>query len=205
MTKLVGPCFSLAAVGTLGKVLFYYDSKYGAVVRIPPRQQRNVGQAFEVNKEWFKAASARSKTLNRWQRRAWEVAYPLACDSWRDIFMGHQIEAWNKSHLNDLTWPQISPQDVGSIFWEERIYGALSVQWKVKEWNDNLIRTWTVGSLWWNRLDNAGVPRESDLVKETDVGWNTFSLEVGHTNYLWGGVRYVNGTYKQTYFSSYVR
>lgn len=202
---VVGPCFSLSASGLLGKALLYYEHPWGARVRAPKKTFVPPAPIWEVNQVWFKAASDRSKTLNTWQKRAWEQAYPGICDNWRDIFMGKQIEYWNMSPLNDLTWPPVSPQDIGDLTFRSGTEFVGSIYWTLVDYDVVLMTKWVVSTLWWRILNNPRVPVESDLVAQKARFGNEFSFVAGNTNYLWGGVRYVNGTWKAQFLGSYVK
>ena len=205
MVSVIAPAFSLSASGLLGKALFYYDTKYGARVRTPKRTFKPPGNVWEVNKAFFILASERAKSLTSWQKKAWERAYPGICDSWRDIFMGKQIEFWNLSPLNNLTWPPISPQDVGPITFNHGLEYVGSIYWTVDTVDDRKMRKWGVNWLWWRVLNNARQPVESDLVSQSSYPGYEFSFVAGSTNYLWAGMRYLNGTWKAVFLDSYVK
>lgn len=196
MVNVIAPCFSLSATGLLGKALFYYDTKYGARVRTPKRTFVPPGSVWEVNQLWFRAASDRSKTLNREQRLAWEKAYPGACDSWRDIFMGKQIELWNLSPANNLTWPPVVAQSIGDIvFGCSRKFQNFR-RWWFSEWDVEMAKRWGVGSLWWDKKNDATPPSSTDPYIFKEYTSYEFELQPGFTHYLWGGLRYIDGRYK---------
>lgn len=206
MVSVIAPCFSLSASGTVGKALLYYDTKYGARIRTPKRRFTPPGTIWEVNKVWFEKANTRSKSLTREQRLAWQSAYPGMCDSWRDIFMGKQIEAWNLSPSNNLTWPQIVAQPVGDIEWSDGWWDYDNkYRFWMNEWDNKKFRAWTVGSLWWNILDNPRAPTADDPYFFRTYPAYSFEVQAGHTNYFWGGVRYVDGRFKADFLGSLVR
>jgi len=205
MSVVVGPLFSMSASGLFKKALLFYDTKYGARVRAPKKTFVPPGNIWEVNIEWFKKASVRSKTLDFWQKRAWSLAYLSVCDVWRDIFMGKQIEAWNLSPLNDLTWPLVDIKDVGPITFAHGMEFEGEVRWWVETINGILREKYSVGYLWWKVLDDDREPVEDDLVKATLKSSYEFEFTAGHDNYLWGGVRYINGSYKAVFLKKYVR
>ncbi len=196
MVTVIAPCFSLSASGLLGKALFYYDTKFGARVRIPKRTFVPPGSIWEVNKEFFKLANTRSKSLTKEQRLAWQKAYPGECDAWRDIFMGRQIEAWTLSPTNNLTWPLIHPPSVGDFTLEGYATGyAFEFKGWFVDYDYDLFRKWTVGSLWWDILDNPRAPIASDPYEFRTFPAAVWEGVVGHDNYFWGGVRYLDGTF----------
>ena len=202
MTVLVGPCFSLAASGLVGKALLYYDTKYGARVRKPRSRFTPPGTAWEINKVWFKKASDRAKTLTREQKWAFRVAYPEICDSWRDIFMGKQIEFWNLSPLNDLTWPHVVAQRIGDIVFGSYEVTPLERRCWFEKYEIRKVETQTCGTLWWIKFNDASAPSPSDPYTFRRSYSNQFDLVNGRVNYLWGGVRYIDGTYKAQFIEA---
>jgi len=216
MTVLIGPCFSLSASGSVGKALLYYDTKFGARVRIVKRRFESPGVAWEINKSWFKMASDRAKGLDRWQKKAWGIAYSAICDSWRDIFMGKQIELWNLSPLNNITWPPVVAQGIGTINFSEGVDKGLEVKYYLAEYspggtklsNVEMLRRkekWAVGWVWFKVLNNAGSPTEADLDDTTEYPAHTFEFTEGATNYFWGGVRLIDGRFQAQFLGSFVK
>jgi len=216
MSVLVGPLFSLSASGLLGKALFYYDTKYGARVRVPKKSFVPPGAIWEVNKEWFKAASDRwKKVLTNPMKWAWKLAYSGKCDTARDIFMGQQIELWNLSPLNNLTWPTKGVAPVGEFYIDYDEYvGEINCWFRSPESMNTptptreswvKIKQYCSSSVWANKLDNSNPPSEEEITKEKQ-GWQyKFALETGHVNYLWGGLRYYNGNIEWRFIGSFVR
>jgi len=205
MANVIGPLLSLSASGLFSKALFYYDTKYGARVRKPKSIFTPPSQIWEVNIGWFKQASARFKTFTSEIKNAWKLVYTEACDTYRDIFMGQQIAAWNLHPTNDITWPQVTVVDIGDFTFAHGTEYVSKVSWWFDESNDALIRKWTCGSLWWNLLDNPNPPNAGDEYEYRTSDYYSFPLIEGHTNYLWGGVRYVDGQFKAVFLDSYVR
>lgn len=205
MPVLAGPLFSLTASGLFGKCLLYYDTRYGARVRSPKKYFVPPGSIWEVNKEWFKKASIRSKILNKFQKHAWQWAYPQACDTWRDLFMGRQIEAWNLDPSNNITWPDVWVPDIGEIVFAHGQEFPTGIDWWVKEIDTYKKKTYTCAHLFWRVLDSPSAPDEDDIYKETFSYFCDFEFVQGHVNYLWGGVRYLNGTWKAVFLDSYDR
>jgi len=167
MPNVFGPLLSLSASGAFGKTVFYYDTKYGARVRKVKGQFPSYGEAWEVNKEWFKKASDRFKTLTAIQKNAWKCEYHDVCDVYRDIFMGQQIEQWNLSPLNDLTWPNVYcppytfPE--GYVYFSSQ-YGRYVAGYETKA--VDLIPFKIAGFRWYNS-DSKDSPTEADFVIET--------------------------------------
>jgi len=205
MTVLIGPCFSLSASGSVGKALLYYDTKFGARVRIVKRRFESPGVAWEINKSWFKMASDRAKGLDRWQKKAWSIAYSAICDSWRDIFMGKQIELWNLSPLNNITWPPLVAQGIGDIEFYEGTEFVQTIKFNAFEYDIKEKENWSVGWVWFKVLNNAGSPTEADLDDTTEYPAHTFEFTEGATNYLWGGVRLIDGRFQAQFLGSYVK
>jgi hypothetical protein len=196
MVNVIAPLFSLSASGLIGKTIFYYDTKYGARVRKVKGSFTPPGSVWEVNKEWFKLASDRFKhdltAENKW---AWKLFSSSLCDTYRDVFMGVQIEYWNLSPLNDITWPLSGHPDVGEITFWNIIYES-SVACGFDEFNKSLIQTYCPCTLWAVKLDDASAPGEDDIVKRVQKFSASVDLTAGHINYVWGGVRYTNGDKK---------
>lgn len=205
MVKVIAPLFSLSASGVIGKCLLYYGvGGYPRVRRVRSRFT-SPGNIWEVNKEWFKKASARAKTLTEWQKKAWPIAYPSKCDTWRDIFMGKQIEMWNASPLNDISWPPCGVGKVGDIYVDLDEEYDLVVFVSVALESYTVFDRYCVGWVWFNVLDSPNAPTEDDLSVETGIQNPSVNLEAGHTNYIWGGVRYVNGSWDVVFLDSYDR
>jgi len=205
MPVVTGPLFSLKASGLLGKTILYYDTKYGARVRLVRKNFTPPGNIWEVNKEWFKKASDRWKfDLTSCMKLAWGAAYPGICDVARDIFMGHQIEAWNLSPLYDLLWPVVGVGDVGII-----TFGSIEYEGSVRCWYDEfsqtLIQRFGICAVWFRKLDDGSDPGESDIVKEGESYSASVDLISGYTNYVWGGIRHYNGALKFWLIGSFVR
>jgi len=207
MVVVIGPCFSLSASGCLGKPLLYYDTKYGARVKFPKRTFQSPGNVWEINKEWFKKASDRWKSLSVFARRAWNQWSTSTCDCGRDLFMGRQIELWNLSELNDTTWPEVSlpklPQLPSFGWWtpsDSEDFTFRHLRWwpvKIYEFGfqDILMHLWheyikhftksIVGVRWFQKLDSEDPPDESNLKVENHAMSHTFTCESGHWNYFW--------------------
>lgn len=217
MVVVLGPCFSLSASGLMGKALLYYDTKYGARVRIPKRTFVPPAPIWEINIVWFKAASDRAKTLTTEQKWAWQKAYPGKCDAWRDIFMGKQIEWWNLSPQNDLTWPPLVAGNPGPITANEGTIFVGSVNTWLEAEDQVSFKKWCASWVWCRVLDNAGKPVDADVVKFRKVGrwygkepkgfteFYNVDLLAGHTNYIWGGGRLIDGRLDVSLVGSYVR
>lgn len=207
MVKVVGPAFSLAATGSIGSAIFYYDHPYGAMVRGPRRKRpENVAQIFTLNQTWFEAANTRSKTLTKVQREAWQKAYPGICDNWRDIFMGKQIEAWNMFAGNDLTWPQITVKKL-----DPPVFHVIQSQTYLGRWvamiDEKVDEYEKVGAgvLVWKVLDNPAQPGIGSVTKESTSKWNEIILTTSATNYIWAGIRYIDGTWDINFLESIVK
>ena len=205
MVNVVGPLMSLAATGNMKDALFYYDTKFGARIRVPKRQFSPPGQAWIVNQEWFKLANQHSKGLSGEQRLAWKIAYPGKCDTWRDIFMGKQIEFWNLSPQNDLTWPPVEVQSVGTLVFRKGSEFEGSVYIYLQGGITDVMRRNTIGLLFWDILDVFRAPVDSDAYKFKTYAGYEIPLESGHTNYIWAGVRYLNGKSDAYFVNSFVR
>lgn len=205
MTVLVGPLFSLSASGLFGKCLLYYSSGGWPRVRKVSSRFKSPGNVWEVNKEWFKKASERAKTLTEWQKKAWPIAYPSACDSWRDLFMGKQIEMWNASPLNDISWPPCGVGKESALYPELIKEETTYIDVRLLLGAFTTFDRYCVSFVWFNVLDSMDNPTEDDLVVETELQQHLINLEAGHTNYIYGGVRYVNGTWDVVFLDSYVR
>lgn len=205
MVQVIAPLFSLSASGLLGKALLFYDTKYGARVRSPKKTFVPPGSIWEVNIEWFKQASNRwKKDLTQEQKWAWNLAYVGECDTGRDIFMGQQIELWNISPQNDLSWPPKGVSDVGIItFWTNEFVSSLKCGFL--EFNKVLIQKYCPNTLWARKLGDSSPPDEDDIVKAIKYFSTSIDFIAGYTNYIWGGVRYYNGTKKMLLVGSYVK
>ncbi len=205
MVKLVGPLFSLSATGALGDYLFYYESPYGPVVRSKKRYYKNAAQYWTVNQEWFKAANIASKNLNLEQKWAWNAAYPQMCDSWRDIFVGHQIEAWNLSPENNLTWPNVPHELVEDVVFSHgvnsfednshRIFPVNSASEKFKRNCSNYLY-WAGIFPDFNYFDYRYPPTNR-------FGGINFSIIPGKLYYMWAGVRYTNGEWNAQFIGTF--
>ena len=204
MVVVLGPCFSTSASGLLGKALLYYDTKYGARIRTPKRTFTPPSQSWIVNQEWFKKANARSRIITGWQKFAWLLAYPGICDTWRDIFMGKQIEMWNISPLNDVTWPPLTPGDSG---WVKAIPGQqyeniISIRIETEDVIKR--KRWAFAWVFFLVLDNARQPREADMIKASRYSpYLDVEFIPGHVNYIWGGIWLVDGSFKVGLAGSY--
>ena len=205
MVVVIGPCLSLSASGLYGKALLFYDTKFGARIRKPKSQFVPPGQSWEVNKTWFKQASNRWKlNLTQEQKWAWQVAYPGICDTARDIFMGQQIEQWNLSPLNNLTWPQVEVQSIGDFELDGMDFVAVIRAW-FGDLNMIKIKSVCGNVVWVRKLDNSSVPIESDIVFAKQTFFAEIEFVAGHTNYIWGGLRYPNGRLEFKLLGSYSR
>lgn len=205
MVSVIAPLFSISATGLIGKTILYYNTKYGARVRKIKRGDVVYGNTWEVNKEWFKLASTRAKLLTEWMKKAWLTSYADKCDTWRDLFMGKQIEMWNLSPLNDILWPPVSVGDVGAVsFIDVREYDSVVFAVVVVE-DFDVKDLYCVSYVWFNVLDSLNPPVEANLVIETDLQEAGVPLQAGHTNRVYGGVRYLNGTFKVSLLGSFVR
>jgi len=196
MTVVVGPCFSMSASGLLGKVLLYYDTKYGARIRSPKKTFVPPSQAWEVNKVWFTQASTRWSTLSIFARRAWNHYSLEICDIGRDLFMGRQIEMWNLSPLNDVIWPPLGNPEIPAApsdlmfkdgWWPANIYDEDTNKRKVLLWEGykDYWQLSIVGVRWYQKLDDPSNPTAADLKAENYYNSHSFTLESGHNNYLW--------------------
>ena len=193
MPVLLGPLFSMSASGLFSKALLFYDTKYGARVRLPKKRFVPPNNVWEVNKEWFKKASDRVKTLTAIQKQAWKYEYLDICDVWRDIFMGQQIELWNLSPLNDLSWPNIdcpvytfSP---GFVYYYDQS-DSYSVGFRTK---DYLVIEAKIAGFRWYNTDDFGNPVEEDFKKETVVAHTSFSADDNPKQYFYAKAYYFNG------------
>lgn len=218
MVKLVGPCMSLSATGELGKALFYYESPYGPVVRLKKRYMGNAAQVWYLNQTWFKAASDRAKQLTQEQKWAWQTAYPLICDTWRDIFMGRQIEAWNMSPENDLTWPQITPSVVTPLFFDHGVdfykagfhrmyfstYLLEQAGFSVIEFKEAFRKNCS-NFIYWVSVNAGFTPNGENSFGVSRSSGVSFAPASGLTYYMWGGIRYINGTYSFVYIGEYTK
>ena len=205
MPVLLGPLFSLSASGLMGKALLFYDTKYGARVRKPKSKFVPPNSIWEVNIEWFKKASIRSRTLTFCQKEAWKRYSSSLCDTWRDIFMGAQIEAWNLHPTNDISWPNIPVEDIGSVQYDTKYETEDNVIGYVKTIDNIKLNKWCCCFLWAIVLDDPRQAVEEDITNSNQVDSHLFDLVVGHTSYLWGGVRYLNGSYTLNFIDSFER
>jgi len=112
MVKVVGPMMSLEASGNFAKTVNFFYGPNGAVVRSKKKIFTPPGQIWYLNQIVFKAASARWKSFPKIQKNAWALSLLSMCDIPRDLFMGKQIESWNLSPDNDLSWPETVVPDV---------------------------------------------------------------------------------------------
>ena len=205
MVNVIAPLFSLSASGLVGKALFYYDTKYGARVRSPKRSFVPPGTIWEVNKEWFKKASDRFKTvLTKEQKWAWMLFSEWYCDTYRDVFMGVQIQYWNLSPLNDVTWPYASVADIGNITFNA-YESTNEVRCSFKDFNKLLIEKNCPNTLWACKIGDNLPPTEAQIDLRVQKYAVTLLLWPGAINYLWGGVRYTDGTKKMFFIGSYDR
>jgi len=195
MPVVTGPLFSLKASGLLGKTIFFYDTKHGARVRRVRKRFTPPGTVWEVNKVWFKMASDRWKyDLAEDMKWAWTSAYPDVCDVGRDLFMGRQIEMWNLSPLNMVTWPPVGVSSVGDFtIWNDGAIPATRVGFQ--EFNKLLFERYTCCTLWARKLDDNTPPGEGDIIKKIQRYSTSIDIIEGHDNYLWGGVRYNDGSW----------
>lgn len=105
MAKLVGPLMSLSASGKFADTFRFWYGPYGPVCGSLKRYKHATTPAWEVNTVLFKNASNRWNTFNKVVRKAWFLFAYGKGDCGRDLFMGKQIEMWNLSLLNDITYP----------------------------------------------------------------------------------------------------
>jgi hypothetical protein len=205
MAQVIAPLFSLSASGLMGKALFFYDTKYGARVRSPKKTFVPPGNIWEVNKAWFQMASDRFKNdLTQEQKWAWKLAYVSDCDTYRDIFMGVQIQYWNLSPENMITWPLVGVPDIGNITFNA--YESLSeVHCSFKDFNKILIEKYCPCTLWACKIGDDLPPTEAEIDLKRQKYSATLLLWPGAVNYLWGGVRYLDGTKKMFFIGSYDR
>lgn len=144
MVKLVGPMMSLEASGNFAKTVNFFYGPAGAVVRLKKRIFTPPGQVWYVNQAAFKAASDRWKTFSKIQQNAWNMSFFTICDTGRDLFMGKQIENWNLSPENDLSWPEkyvpdfpwpegrsYTNDDTGTVDFYLIMSGEKPSEWKV--------------------------------------------------------------------------
>jgi hypothetical protein len=193
MPNVFGPLLSLSATGTFGKTVFYYDTKYGARVRKVKGQFPSYGEAWEVNKEWFKKASARAKTLTAIQKNAWKYEYLDICDVWRDIYMGQQIALWNLSPTNDLSWPNIDCPiytfPSGYIYLNAG-YGVYSFGFSTKE--IYVVKSKIAGFRWYNS-DSINNPTEDDFIGESVHAHYSLDWPGDYKQYFHAKAYYFNG------------
>jgi len=204
MPNVFGPLLSLSASGAFGKTVFYYDTKYGARVRKVKGQFPSYGEAWEVNKEWFKKASDRwKKVLLADAKLAWNLYYSDVCDIGRDIFMGRQIEFWNLHPTNDITYPLVSVQDIGVI-----TFGYKQEDWNLKVWWDDFdilkVEKNTCAALYARKFDDPSEPGEDDIIYRGASRYQKIGIYPDHDNYIWGGARYFNGEKKMFYIGKFV-
>jgi len=196
MPSVIGPLFSISASGLMGKALLFYDTEYGARVRSPKKKFVPPGNIWEVNIDWFKKASARWKTLTVFERRAWNHYSLELCDIGRDLFMGRQIEMWNISPLNDVTFPPVGNPTIPDPpkyllfkngWWPAYIYDDDTNKRKVLLWEGykDYWQLSIVGVRWYQKLDDPSNPTIADLKAENYYNNHSFNLESGHNNYLW--------------------
>jgi len=206
MVVVVGPCLSLSASGLIGKALLFYDSKLGARIRSPKKSFVPPGQAWEVNKTWFKLASDRWKSLNEFQKRAWNHYSVGLYDVGRDYFMGRQIEMWNLSPLNNVSWPPVSSPELPTPpqltftqtgWWPVNIYNITTQSPKIELW-ENYKDEWQksiVGVRWYRVYDSDSPPLSGNLWAEVYSTNYTFFNWAGHwSNYWYEFIRW-DGTY----------
>jgi hypothetical protein len=214
MAQVIAPLFSLSASGTFGKALLYYDTRFGARVRSPKKYFVPPGSIWEVNKEWFKKASDRSKELTPCQKKAWQLAYSGVCDTWRDIFMGQQIEAWNLSPENDLSWPTKDSPSVGVVLISGTTPYVDAVAYYVNSLPVNLLPSICPCWVAFRVLDDPREPGEADILAEWTkkcegppvTAYKSHAhvyFETGHLNYIWGGCRLWTGALRYTLVGSY--
>ena len=154
MVRLVGPLFSLSASGTFAGTVKYWYGPYGPVCGSPKRAVGATTPLWEINKEWFKAASDRWKTFNAVVKKAWHLYAHGKGDCGRDLFMGKQIEMWNLSPVNDVTFPTApyySIPDAPGVHYEDLIWWPVGVaqikenQWKFWLWDGYYSAGYTPG------------------------------------------------------------
>ena len=205
MAQVIAPLFSLSASGLMGKALFFYDTKYGARVRSPKKSFVPPGNIWEVNIAWFQKASDRFKNiLTQEQKWAWKLAYVSDCDTYRDIFMGVQIQYWNLSPLNDVTWPYVGVSDIGNITFNAYEYTDY-VSCSFKDFNKSIYEKYCPCTLWACKIGNDLPPEEDEIDLKRQKYSAKLLLWPGAINYLWGGVRYLDGTKKMFFIGSYDR
>lgn len=200
---LVGPVLSLSATGQFGKTIFYYESPHGAVARIKKRTFTPPAGSWFVNNVYFKAASDRAKAFSKAQQKAWNLAFPTICDTWRDIYMGKQIEAWNLSPVNDLTWPPVSlPIPIPDpVFTENFTIPTRKIELEDPFWD--YLEHWGVEFYWAHKVDDPTPPADFGQPVERNPWEFRFNTTLFHTNYYWFAFRGLNGILYPIFLTSH--
>jgi len=194
MVKLVGPVMSLSASGDFGKTINFFYSKYGPVARKKLKYKPPYGNVWNVNKAFFTAASDRWMSLSDIQKNAWKIYFIEICDTARDLFMGAQIEAWNLSPLNDLTWPSVSLKDI--VWPEYEVWHSLTKQ----EWYPQsgfksvTYEEFQICSMRWYNTDSWISCDESSFLKETIMPYTKFTEAEITKTYFWIRPRRLDGS-----------
>jgi hypothetical protein len=203
MVMLVGPAFSLTASGQFGKSVLFYESPHGAVLRMKKRYFTPPSQSWYVNNEYFKSASDRARAFNSAQKKAWNQAYPTICDTWRDIYMGKQIEAWNLSVTNDLSWPAVL---IPAPFPSVQISESFSLPTRKIELEGDFwefLKRWGVEYYWAKKVDDPTVPSDFGQPIENSPYQHRFDVSLLHTNYYWVAFRGLNGVLYPIFLTSH--
>ena len=216
MANVMAPLFSMSAHGLFGKTIFFYDTKYGARARRSQGKFTPPGSVWEVNKTWFKMASDRFKTFDSIEKRAWRQAYQTICDTYRDLYMGQQIESWNLSPLNDLTWPSVGIPNLQQplvlagrnykssgdfswrylSWWPVKCYDHSGPTEKIYAYRGykNELADSIVSVLWYKKLDSDDPPDNDDFLEQHWGLSLTFTKEAGHWTHIWYQFRRWDGT-----------
>jgi hypothetical protein len=200
MVKVLGPVMSLSASGDLGGSINFFYGKSGPVVRKKLKYKPPYSNVWEVNKVYFAAASERWKSFSAIQKNAWAIYLRPICDTTRDRFMGEQIQAWNASPLNDLSWPQVG---LPVIIWPEpeiyyspdTSYYSISTMFKEITYEEFLI----CGMNWYNSASKV-VCQESDFLKSTVLPYTKFYSTEIPKHYIWVKAWRVNGSLSEFHY-----
>jgi hypothetical protein len=117
--------------------------------------------------------------------------------------MGKQIEAWNLSEVNDLTWPQVGVESVGPLVFGIGGNEYLIASIYVKVYDNNKFRRNCSNFLYWVSNDPAFSPSGINIYKVSQFDGARYTLLLGEKIYVWGGVRYLNGTWEAHFIDSY--
>jgi hypothetical protein len=190
----------------MGKALLYYDSKGRSIIRSPRKTFVPPGNAWEVNKEWFTLANDRWKNdLTTEQRWAWEFYSLSHCDIGRDLFVGKQIQMWNMSPQNMVTWPEWGVQsdttarvsnykDTDFDVYHMSVFDIFPVTNK----DNYFCIAWAIV------LDDSRTPTAADIKKCNKGMTATLSLTDEATNYVWAGGYLPNGVIQWLNFNAIV-